>query len=259
VEGSGVCVEVDLRVEGGGAFRTNVHDHLKSTWGFSSDVEITETANGYTGADTPTTISGTEVTELPTLDSQASRGFQRLLSNAADPQWLLTQEGHTAWLDLSQTTALEPAEIVNAKIHTLFVRALSADRAFSFSSSSGVTTHVANFSGTIQGGHRHEVRLPRGGDPKRRCSAVRDGNRALPGRLAVQAVESTHGYRDRLRCQYGSAVVPFSRHAHSGGIYELPVPRPLPLDAGSRQHEPHHQPAVRRARRHSPRLPIPPR
>jgi hypothetical protein len=34
----------------------------------------------------------------------------------------------------------------------LFVRALSADRAFSFSSSSGVTTHVANFSGTIQAG-----------------------------------------------------------------------------------------------------------
>lgn len=151
VEAAGVAIEVDLAVSGGGVFRDNVNNNLIGTWNLTTDVEIEVDAPGYTGPDTVGTLSGTDSYRLDTLNNWTRRGDQRLLFDSADPTWLLAQEP-IAWVDISQATVVDPAEIVKGERYTLFVRALSADRTFAFGDGQGVTTYVSNFSGTVQAG-----------------------------------------------------------------------------------------------------------
>ena len=153
LEGSGVCLEVDLLVSGGGAFRTAAHNHVRGTWNFTNDVEIETFANGYSGDDTPGVMSGGDVTALPTLDTYSKRGHQRILEDGTEVSWILPDEGDIAWLDISQNTTLNPAEIFKGGRHTLFVRAVGgggSGRQLTFGTANGVTTHVTNFAGNIQ-------------------------------------------------------------------------------------------------------------
>jgi hypothetical protein len=127
----------------------------------------------------------------------------------------------------------------------LFVRAFSADRAFSFSSSSGVTTHVANFSGTIQAGtvtrfDCHAAEIP-SGDVVLFATSTERYLGTNQSRL-WKALTGTPTGADSNSAQpwfpsAGSLTVQTGDH--------VPFPGPLPLDAGSRQHVAHHQPAIR--------------